>query len=158
MLATLGTVRRDYTHELVARFAKGCRVHLVGSGQLAALAEGELAGKRVLDADILAEIAPCFRGDGRDATDVVAVACTHYPLLLDRLIRLAPWPVTWLDPAPAIARRVTQLIGDAAAAQVQERREAAAFFTSGRTPPASLVEALARHGLRVKGCEEATTC
>jgi glutamate racemase len=137
VLATLGTVRRDYTHELVARFAKGCRVHLVGSGPLAALAEG---------------------GDGRDATDVVALACTHYPLLLDRLIRLAPWPVTWLDPAPAIARRVTQLIGDAAAAQVQERREAAAFFTSGRTPPASLVEALARHGLRVKGREEATTC
>ena len=41
------------------------------------------------------------------------LACTHYPLLLDRFERLAPWPVTFLDPAPAIARRVTDLIGPA---------------------------------------------
>jgi glutamate racemase len=100
----------------------------------------------------------CFCGEGDDATDVVALACTHYPLLLDRLIKLAPWPVSWLDPAPAIARRVAQLIGDAAAAQAQVRLEAAAFCTSGRMPPASLVEALARFGLRVKGYEEATAC
>ena len=35
VLATPGTVRRDYTHELVASFAKGCHVHLVGSRKLA---------------------------------------------------------------------------------------------------------------------------
>jgi glutamate racemase len=39
------------------------------------------------------------------------LACTHYPLLLDRLVRLAPWPVDWIDPAPAIARRVSDLLG-----------------------------------------------
>jgi glutamate racemase len=38
------------------------------------------------------------------------LGCTHYPLLQDRLDRLAPWPVTWIDPAPAIARRVTSLL------------------------------------------------
>ena len=38
------------------------------------------------------------------------LACTHYPLLLDRLVRLAPWPVNWIDPAPAIARRVSDLL------------------------------------------------
>ena len=39
------------------------------------------------------------------------LACTHYPLLLDRFVRLAPWPVDWIDPAPAIARRVSDLLG-----------------------------------------------
>jgi glutamate racemase len=29
---------------------------------------------------------------------------------MDRLIRLAPWPVDWIDPAPAIARRVADLL------------------------------------------------
>jgi glutamate racemase len=33
-------------------------------------------------------------------------------LLLDRLNRLAPWPVDWIDPAPAIARRVVSLLGE----------------------------------------------
>ena len=31
--------------------------------------------------------------------------------LLERLQRLAPWPVDWIDPAPAIARRVSALLG-----------------------------------------------
>ncbi|MGH6778493.1 MAG: glutamate racemase, partial [Bradyrhizobium sp.] len=44
-------------------------------------------------------------------TDTVVLACTHYPLLLDRLTRLAPWKVAWIDPAPAIARRVSNLLG-----------------------------------------------
>ena len=44
-------------------------------------------------------------------TDTVVLACTHYPLLLDRLQRLAPWPVHFIDPAPAIARRVVDLLG-----------------------------------------------
>jgi glutamate racemase len=43
----------------------------------------------------------------------VMLACTHYPLLLPRLQRLAPWPVDWIDPAPAIARRTAQLLGPA---------------------------------------------
>jgi glutamate racemase len=65
----------------------------------------------VRDADIAAELAPCFVGDGADRTDTVVLACTHYPLLLERLERLAPWPVDWIDPAPAIARRVSALLG-----------------------------------------------
>ena len=35
--------------------------------------------------DIAAELAPCFVGNGEDRTDTVVLACTHYPLLLDRL-------------------------------------------------------------------------
>ncbi len=67
-----------------------------------------------LDA-IAAEIAPCFvEVDGR-RTDAVVLACTHYPLLVDVFARIAPWPVAWIDPAPAIARRVTQILGPALA-------------------------------------------
>jgi glutamate racemase len=89
-------------------------VTLVGSPELAALAEAALSGEEVRDEEISAELAPCFVGNGADATartDTVVLACTHYPLLLDRLKRLAPWPVEWIDPAPAIARRVLDLLG-----------------------------------------------
>ncbi|MET3354094.1 UNVERIFIED_ORG: glutamate racemase [Xanthobacter viscosus] len=122
VLATPGTVRRDYTVALVREFASGCDVALVPSDRLAGLAEAAMAGDLVDDADIAAEIAPCFVNAGGRRTDTVVLACTHYPLILDRLARLAPWPVTFIDPAPAIARRVTQLIGAAAPQEATQSR------------------------------------
>jgi len=111
VLGTRGTVKREYTRRLIADFAQDCEVTLVGSAELASLAETALSGGDVRDEDIAAELAPCFVGSGEDRTDTVVLACTHYPLLLDRLTRLAPWPVDWIDPAPAIARRVAALLG-----------------------------------------------
>jgi glutamate racemase len=86
-------------------------VTLVGSPELASLAEAALSGIDVSDADIAAELAPCFVEDAEGRTDTVVLACTHYPLLMDRFVRLAPWQVVWIDPAPAIARRVVDLLG-----------------------------------------------
>lgn len=114
VLATPGTVKRDYTRDLIERFASDCEVTLVGAPRLAPLTEAKLRGEEVSDAEILAEITPCFHEspDGR-RTDHVVLACTHYPLIADDIARLAPWPVTLIDPAPAIARRVVALIGPA---------------------------------------------
>jgi glutamate racemase len=113
VLGTRGTVKREYTRGLIRDFAQGCEVTLVGSAELAALAETALSGGKVSDEAILTELEPCFVGAGDGArTDTIVLACTHYPLLLDRLNELAPWPVEWIDPAPAIARRVVSLIGE----------------------------------------------
>ncbi len=114
VLGTSGTVKREYTRALIRDFAQGCEVTLVGSPKLAALAERALSGNEVADHDIFTELAPCFVGVDEEQsrrTDTIVLACTHYPLLLDRLVRLAPWPVDWIDPAPAIARRVSDLLG-----------------------------------------------
>ena len=133
VLGTKGTVRREYTRALIRDFAQGCEVILVGSAELASLAEAALNGAAVDDAEILAEVAPCFVGDSADGsarTDTVVLACTHYPLLMDRLVRLAPWPVEWIDPAPAIARRVADLLGPAGGDA--DRAGAEMIFTSKR--------------------------
>src|ERR1700748_1337943 len=101
VLGTKGTVQREYTRALIRDFAQGCEVTLIGSPELAALAEAALSGNEVGDPEILAELAPCFVGDRdnpSDRTDTVVLACTHYQLLMDRLIRLASWPVDWIDP------------------------------------------------------------
>ncbi len=119
-------MKREYTRKLISDFAQGCEVTLVGSGELASLAEAALSGESVRDEDIAAELAPCFVGDGADdpaRTDTVVLACTHYPLLLERLTGLAPWPVEWIDPAPAIARRVADLLGPVGAASDGRRRD-----------------------------------
>lgn len=129
VLGTKGTVAREYTQTLIRDFAQGCEVALVGAPRLAALAEAALAGEAVSDAEIAAEIAPCFV-DGDARTDTVVLACTHYPLLLDRLTALAPWPVEWIDPAPAIARRVVALLRAAPVGASAPPAELS--FTSGR--------------------------
>jgi glutamate racemase len=145
VLGTQATVGREYTRALIREFAAGCDVHLVGSPRLAGYAEAELAGAAVADSVIEAEIAGCFiDADGR-RTDTIVLACTHYPLLLDRLARLAPWPAAFIDPAPAIARRVVDLTG--AKANVEAPAPARIVFTSGRPPSATLETALSRFGI-----------
>jgi glutamate racemase len=147
VLGTDATVKREYTRALIHEFAAGCDVTLVGSPLLATLAERHLRGEPVTDDAIAAEIAPCFVANGSGRTDTIVLACTHYPLLIERFQRLAPWPVTFLDPAPAIARRVVELSGAAV-----ERRAAAptrAVFTSGVAPPPALAAALARFGIEL---------
>jgi glutamate racemase len=141
VLGTRGTINREYTKALIRNFAQGCEVTLVGSAELASLAEAALSGVEVSDRDLSAELAPCFIGAGEDRsarTDTVVLACTHYPLLMDRLVRLAPWPVDWIDPAPAIARRVAALLGPSG--HEADRAGAEMIFTSRR--PHALSQAL----------------
>jgi glutamate racemase len=145
VLGTEATVQREYTRKLIRDFAKDCDVDLVGSARLAPIAEDALRAQPVDDAAIAAEIAPCFVDARGRRTDTVVLACTHFPLLLDRLVRLAPWPVAWIDPAPAIARRVLELLGPPAAGP--HAGSASALFTSGKPVPAALAAALARFGI-----------
>jgi glutamate racemase len=144
VLGTLATVGREYTRALIREFAGGCDVVLVGSPRLAGFAEAELAGSPVTDAAIKAEIAGCFvDADGR-RTDTVVLACTHYPLLIDRFRDNAPWPVDWLDPAPAIARRVADLMRKRPSASPTLAPRI--VFTSRRRPSPALAAALAKYG------------
>jgi len=147
VLATPGTVARDYTRDLINTYAADCRVTLVGSRRLAGFAEAELAGAPVPDDAIATELAPCFVEEEGGRTDVIALGCTHYPLLLPRLRALAPWPVTWVDPAPAIARRVLDLLGPPVPGHEADASESVAVFTSGAGLTRPLSEALRARGL-----------
>lgn len=145
VLGTQATVAREYTKALIRDFGEGCAVTLVGAAELAGYAEAELQGEPAPDAAIAAEIAPCFVDSGGARTDMVVLACTHYPLLLLRLRALSPWPVTFIDPAPAIARRVLDLAGAARPGLPPVRAEF--HFTSGRRPSPHLAAALAGFGI-----------
>jgi glutamate racemase len=144
VLGTQATVSREYTRALIREYAAGCDVVLVGSSHLAAYAEAEIAGQPVSDAAIAAEVGGCFVETEGRRTDTIVLACTHYPLLTERFGTLARWPVDWLDPAPAIARRAAELMrehptGDAPLAP-------RIVFTSGSKPSPVLAAALAKYG------------
>jgi glutamate racemase len=149
VLGTTATVGRDYTRALIAAHGEGCDYTLVGAGKLAVLTEAAMAGEDVPDAVIAEEIAPCFVEKDDRRTDVVVLGCTHYPLLIARLEKLAPWPVTWLDPAPAIARRTANVLAELGfvAGVGASRPRGELRFTSGKAPPASLAALLDFCGL-----------
>ena len=135
VLATPGTVKRQYTRDLITQWAQKCHVRLVGSNRLAELAETYMRDGFVDEEAVRAEIAPCFlERDGR-YTDIVVLACTHYPFLVNRMRKTAPWPVDWLDPAEAIARRALSLLAQQADNAGQPRSgdtRDVALFTSGK--------------------------
>ncbi len=135
VLATPGTVKRQYTRDLIETWAQKCHVRLVGSDRLASLAETYMRDGFVDEAAVCAEIAPCFLEQEGARTDIVVLACTHYPFLVNRMRKTAPWPVDWIDPAEAIARRALSLLTDVDGERESRRGEEQdlAVFTSGRT-------------------------
>lgn len=121
LLATPATVRRAYTDDLIAQFAAGKRVVRFGSAALVEAAERKLRGQADDGAAVREAITGLFGAPGGAEIDVVALACTHFPLLAQELAMAAPHPVQWLDSGAAIARRLAQVTG-AAAGQARLRR------------------------------------
>lgn len=112
VLATHGTVNRHYTQTLIDEFAGEATVNLVGSSELAKMAEHYMQ-HREIDADGLwREIEPCFINENGKRTDIVVLGCTHYPFLVNEMRKLAPWPVDWIDPSEAVAKRALSVLED----------------------------------------------
>ncbi|HYM99162.1 MAG TPA: glutamate racemase, partial [Aestuariivirgaceae bacterium] len=139
VLATPGTAKREYTQALIQTYAHDCKVFLHGAQRLAEMAEAKLMGTPVDPAELKDEIQPVFRYRDGKRTDTVVLGCTHYPLLLDDIRKAAPWPVEYVDPAPAIARRVVDVLKQQTLGEQKlGPKSGTAIFTSGRGNDAGL--------------------
>lgn len=130
VLATPGTVKRQYTRDLIREWASRCHVRLVASETLAGLAETYMRRGYVDEEAVRAEIAPCFVEHDGARTDIVVLACTHYPFLVNRMRKTAPWPVDWIDPAEAIARRALSLLEPRGVVERSVGRDLASFTSN----------------------------
>lgn len=138
VLATPGTVKRQYTRDLIGEWASRVHVRLVGSEKLASLAETYMRDGFVDEEAVRLEIEPCFIEQDGKRTDIVVLACTHYPFLVNRMRKTAPWPVDWVDPAEAIARRALSLLKPVAArGGLSVVAADTAVFTSGNPDSAA---------------------
>ena len=150
VLATPGTVKRQYTRDLIRSYASRCHVRLVGSAHLAELAERYMRAGFVDEAAVRREIAPCFVEDDGRRTDIVVLACTHYPFLVNRMRKTAPWPVDWIDTSEAIARRALALAGPRRSVDAGAGAPDVAWFTSG-APSRQVVRLVGGFGFAVDG-------
>lgn len=112
LIATQGTVNRNYTRDLIEEFANGAKVINVPAPELVRLAEAKLRGETVSGEDLAPVLHRIFHTAGGDKVDIAVLACTHFPLLREELDRHAPRPIQWLDSGAAIARRVEWWLGE----------------------------------------------
>ncbi|WP_237056693.1 glutamate racemase [Microbulbifer sediminum] len=112
LVATEGTVNREYTRGLIRDFADGAKVINVPAPELVRLAEAKLRGEQLTHNQLAPVLARIFDVPGGEQVDTVVLACTHFPLLRAELDRYAPRTVEWLDSGAAIARRVHWWLGE----------------------------------------------
>ena len=134
LLATPATVQRAYTDDLIAQFAGGKKVIRFGSAALVEAAERKLRGEDPGQSAITEAVTGLFGAPGGANIDVVALACTHFPLLAAELAAAAPRPCLWMDSGEAIARRLAHVLAAEEGAPSVRR----AAFTSADAARASL--------------------
>jgi len=144
LLATIGTVLRQYTDQLITEFAPDCQVTRVGSNVLVQMGEDILRGKPVDREHFRQEIAPVLEA----GCDQVVLGCTHFPLLRSLMDDVAP-DVGWVDSGAAIARRVESLLQSQAEVKADVHRHGSGLhglLYTGRAADRSWIEAMDRLG------------
>ncbi len=145
LLATPGTVARPYTKALIEEFASDCEVVCVGSAELVSIAEQALRGTPAPREILRAIVKPLF---DKPQLDTIVLACTHFPLIRQSLIDVAPRAVHWIDSGEAIARRVSSLLADQPTINtVLQATENTAIFTAASADIDLLKGALKRFKL-----------
>jgi len=147
LLATEGTIMRDYTRTLARQFAHDCTLVSYGSSELVLQAEQLLRGQQPDHERIRHELALLWSQPNASDIDAVVLGCTHFPLLKPLFIELAPVNVQWVDSGAAIARRVSSLLPPLAhptspAPEIADH----AFFTGSYD--AAIVAGLGNFGFR----------
>lgn len=112
LLATPGTIRRDYTAQLVAKYAADATILMHGSVELVHMAEAIAAGEPV-SLEAFREVQrPLFERDVEGKMDTIVLACTHFPLVRGELAATVSRPITFVDSGEAIARQTLRVLPD----------------------------------------------
>ncbi|MCL1144191.1 glutamate racemase [Shewanella gaetbuli] len=106
LLATPGTVARDYTQVLINNFANDCTVELFGSSELVLMAEEYIASGEI----DLGKLEKVLRPITLTDIDVLVLGCTHFPIIAQHISSIIGKNVQLLDSGEAIANRVSSLI------------------------------------------------
>lgn len=106
VLATAGTLAGQKYHLALSRLAPGVKVvEHVGRGFVELVESGVTSGPQA-EAVVSASLQPLLDA----GADVIVLGCTHYPFLSDVIKKIAGQGVTVIDPAPAVARHLAEVM------------------------------------------------
>ncbi|MXO85650.1 glutamate racemase [Altererythrobacter aurantiacus] len=128
LLGTKATIRQPYVDRLEAEFAKNKTLVRHAAPELVMAAEARLRGEPV-DQALVDDAAHALREKAHDAKiDTLVLACTHFPLIRNELLRAFGSEVTLVDGSKGIARRIVDLT------RHQDFEPAPSFFVATGKP------------------------
>lgn len=106
VLATAGTLKAEkYRHTRELADGKVKIVEQVGQGFVELVENGELSGPHAEEV-VRSSLMPLLEA----GADTIVLGCTHYPFLSGVIRKIAGPDVTVIDPAPAIARHLLEVM------------------------------------------------
>lgn len=106
VLATAGTLKGSNYLNLKSDVQDGIRVvEHVGAGFVELVESGELYGPRAEDT-VARSLKPLIAS----GADIIVLGCTHYPFLLPVMQKTAGPGIRFIDPAPAVARHLLDIL------------------------------------------------
>lgn len=106
VLATAGTLKAPKYLNTKEQYADAVRiVERVGKGFVELVEGMELDGANA-EAVVRESLEPLLAA----GADTIVLGCTHYPFLLPLMQRIAPSGVHFIDPAPAVARHLVDVL------------------------------------------------
>ncbi|WP_133405282.1 glutamate racemase [Parashewanella tropica] len=142
VLATPGTIERDYTQTLIDNYAKGCRVSLFSANELVIIAERKLEAKPIKTMELERQLSEI---QGTDI-DVLVLGCTHFPLLKEEIQQIVGEKINLIDSGKAIANRVVALLSESPESR-QNETDVRAWYTTQSINQA-LEESLTKRGFK----------
>ncbi|WMN61382.1 glutamate racemase [Pseudoalteromonas xiamenensis] len=131
VLGTHTTVNSAYVKQLIADFATGCRVLIEDSEALVLASEQKLISDPFDAQNVTQEMQRIFAQDAACETDVLVLACTHFPLLNDEIKHAIPSHVNVIDSGLAIANRVNTLLKMECKLDEKAKTREVTFYTTG---------------------------
>ena len=106
VLATAGTLKGSKYLKTRGLYAGSVRVvEHVGQGFVELVESLELEGPHA-ESVVRASLQPLLD----EGADIIVLGCTHYPFLLPVMRKIAPSGIRFIDPAPAVARRLEDVL------------------------------------------------
>ncbi len=105
VLATQSSIDGDMFHRTAAKYSAGIRVIAHSGDGFVEIVEQSLEESPEAEEAVRKVVMPMVE----EGVDQIVLGCTHYPFLLPLLRRIAP-KVNIIDPSPAVAKRVEELL------------------------------------------------
>jgi glutamate racemase len=106
VFSTPATAKSPYLTKLINKFAPNVTVYKIGGTGLEELIEtGDLDNKKI-DQILQQSLEPLLKKN----VDAIALGCTHYPFLRDKIVRIVGKNVQVVDSGGAVARRTKAIL------------------------------------------------
>ena len=106
VLATAGTLKATKYMDTRAKWARDVRiVEHIGQGFVELVEKGNVSGPEA-ESIVEKSVRPLIEA----GADTIVLGCTHYPFLADTISKVAEVPVTLIDPAPAVAKHLMEVM------------------------------------------------